>query len=70
MAAIPTDTVYGLAARPDQPDAIEEIYRLKGGPASLALPVLAATLDDVLRLLGEMSPTAVSLAAPRSGRVR
>ena len=62
VAAIPTDTVYGLAARPDHPEAIEAIFRLKARPDSLALPVLAATLDDVLRLLGEMSPTAVTLA--------
>jgi tRNA threonylcarbamoyl adenosine modification protein (Sua5/YciO/YrdC/YwlC family) len=62
VAAIPTDTVYGLAARPDAPQAVEAIYRLKGRPASLALPVLAATLDDVLRLLEQMPPAAVTLA--------
>jgi len=62
VAAIPTDTVYGLAARPDQPRAVEAVYRLKGRPSALALPVLAATLDDVLGLLGQLPPVAVVLA--------
>jgi tRNA threonylcarbamoyl adenosine modification protein (Sua5/YciO/YrdC/YwlC family) len=62
VAAIPTDTVYGLAAAPSSARAVEAIYRLKGRPSSLALPVLAATLDDVLALLGQLPPVAVTLA--------
>ena len=62
VLAIPTDTVYGLGARPDQSDAVEMIYALKGRPAGLALPLLAADFDDVLSLLGELPPKAVVLA--------
>jgi tRNA threonylcarbamoyl adenosine modification protein (Sua5/YciO/YrdC/YwlC family) len=62
VVALPTDTVYGLAARPDQARGIEAIYRLKGRPASLALPILAATLDDVLGLVGRLPSVAVTLA--------
>jgi len=62
VAAIPTDTVYGLAARPDRPLAVEMIYSLKGRPPGLALPLLAADLDDVLSLLGQLPPPAVLLA--------
>ncbi len=50
---MPTDTVYGLAARPDRPSALTAIFDLKGRPANKPLPVLAATVDD---LQGVVSP--------------
>lgn len=62
VAVIPTDTVYGLAAVPSDHEAIDAIYRLKGRPAEMPLPVLAADLDDVLSLLGQLPPAAVTLA--------
>jgi L-threonylcarbamoyladenylate synthase len=40
VVGIPTDTVYGLAARIDRHDAMAAIFRAKGRPAGLALPVL------------------------------
>lgn len=42
VVAVPTDTVFGLAARVDRPDAVHEIFALKGRPARLALPVIVA----------------------------
>jgi tRNA threonylcarbamoyl adenosine modification protein (Sua5/YciO/YrdC/YwlC family) len=62
VAVIPTDTVYGLAAVPTDAEAVDAIYRLKGRPAEMPLPVLAADLDDVLSLLGHLPPPAVTLA--------
>lgn len=62
VAVIPTDTVYGLAGVPSNPEAIDAIYRLKGRPAEMPLPVLAADVDDVLSLLGHLPPKAVMLA--------
>ena len=62
VAIIPTDTVYGLAAVLDQPSGIEAIYALKGRPGQMPLPVLAADLDAVLSLLGQLPPAAVVLA--------
>ncbi len=50
VVAIPTDTVYGLAAALDRPDAIARLYRLKNRPQEKAIPVLladAAALDQV-----------------------
>lgn len=47
VIAIPTDTVYGLAASLEHPEAIEEIYAIKGRDAGKALPVL---LDDPERI--------------------
>lgn len=50
VVAIPTDTVYGLAAALDRPDAIARLYRLKNRPHEKAIPVLladTAALDQV-----------------------
>ncbi|MEB3236464.1 MAG: L-threonylcarbamoyladenylate synthase [Candidatus Sericytochromatia bacterium] len=34
VVALPTETVYGLAASADHPDAVERVFALKGRPAS------------------------------------
>ena len=50
VVAIPTDTVYGLAARLDRPDALAALFDLKGRPSGLALPVLIGRwgqLDEI-----------------------
>lgn len=55
VIALPTDTVYGLAASLDYPEAIAAIYRIKGRPESKPLPVLLAdpaALDRVAVLDG------------------
>jgi L-threonylcarbamoyladenylate synthase len=44
---IPTDTVFGLAARLYDDVALERIYRLKGREQSKQIPVLVASLEDV-----------------------
>ncbi len=46
VVAIPTDTVYGLAASLDQPAAVARIFGLKSRPPTTALPVL---VDDPAR---------------------
>lgn len=53
VVAIPTDTVFGLAARPDRAKAVDKIYRLKGRPRDKPLAMLFAdfeSLEDFLRL--------------------
>jgi L-threonylcarbamoyladenylate synthase len=50
VVAIPTDTVYGLAAAIDRPDAVDRLYKLKSRPHEKAIPVLLANeaaLDQV-----------------------
>lgn len=47
LAVIPTDTVYGLAAHLDHPDAIGSIFRVKGRAPEKPLPVLGATVDQL-----------------------
>ena len=50
MAVIPTDTVYGLAAKLDDPSAIGRIFDLKGRPRSKPLPVLVPSIVTATRL--------------------
>ena len=58
---IPTDTVYGIAALPENPAAVQWVFELKRRPDHRALPVLAANaraLNDVV----EIGPGARTLA--------
>ena len=43
VVAIPTDTVYGLAAAFDDEEAVDRVFRIKSRPSGLAIPLL---LDD------------------------
>jgi L-threonylcarbamoyladenylate synthase len=62
VVAIPTDTVYGLAAAIDRPDAIDRLYAIKGRPAEKAIPVLIADVKGVDRLTPDFSAKAAQLA--------
>ena len=62
VAVVPTDTVYGLAARPVEVAAVRTIYRLKGRPEGMHLPVLAASVDQVRALGVAFTPGAEALA--------
>ena len=50
LVAVPTETVYGLAARADQAEAVAAIYRAKGRPDFNPLIVHVASLDMARRL--------------------
>ena len=50
---VPTDTVYGLAAHPECPEAIDRLFALKGRDRSKALAVLVADRADALDLVDE-----------------
>ncbi len=67
VVAIPTETVYGLAADATNPAAVRRIFELKGRPAGHPLIVhLAdvAQLDDWARDVPPSARTLVSLAWP------
>lgn len=51
VVAIPTDTVYGIAASLAHPAAIERIYEIKGRPESQPLPVLVSSIDALSHLV-------------------
>jgi L-threonylcarbamoyladenylate synthase len=63
VIVVPTDTVYGLAARPDDETAVAAVYRAKGRPEGMHLPVLAGSLDQVRALGVEFGDAAARLAA-------
>jgi len=62
VAVVPTDTVYGVAARPADPDAVQAVYRMKGRPDGMHLPVLAASVAQVRALGVAFTPGAEALA--------
>lgn len=47
VVAIPTETVYGLAARIDRPDALEKVFTLKNRPKENPLIVHLASDQDL-----------------------
>jgi len=50
IIGIPTDTVYGLAADPFHTGAADRLFRLKGRPRHVDLPVLVANEEQALSL--------------------
>ena len=50
LVAVPTETVYGLAARADRDEAVAAIYRAKGRPSFNPLIVHVADLGSAERL--------------------
>lgn len=50
VLAIPTDTLYGLAADALNPDALDRVYAAKGRPADMPLPVLVAGWEQTLQV--------------------
>lgn len=62
VVAVPTDTVYGLAVDPTQPDAVDLLFRLKGRPADVPLAILVAGPEQVDMVAGRMEAAAEALA--------
>jgi L-threonylcarbamoyladenylate synthase len=76
LIVFPTDTVYGIAARPDDAAATDRLFDAKQRPRDLTLPVLVsnagqareiARFDDrAARLAQELWPGALTLVLPRT----
>jgi L-threonylcarbamoyladenylate synthase len=62
VVAIPTDTLYGLAADPFREDAVARIFEAKARPAERAVPLIAADTEQVVARLGALSAVARRLA--------
>jgi L-threonylcarbamoyladenylate synthase len=62
VAAMPTDTLYGLAANPYDAASVGRVFHLKGRSAAQALPLVAADLLQVRTWFGELPPIAARLA--------
>jgi tRNA threonylcarbamoyl adenosine modification protein (Sua5/YciO/YrdC/YwlC family) len=62
IIAVPTETVYGLAASALIPEAVESLYRLKGRAPDKPLAYAVKSFEAALDYVPEMSPVARRLA--------
>ena len=62
VVAIPTETVYGLAARADLAESVLKIFRAKGRPANDPLIVHIADVGELDGVASEVPPGAKALA--------
>lgn len=62
LVVLPTDTVYGIGTRPDDPEATDRLFDAKGRPRDLELPVLVAGVTSA-REIAELDERAEALAA-------
>jgi L-threonylcarbamoyladenylate synthase len=63
VVAMPTDTLYGLAADPFSSAAIARVFAIKGRSAERAMPLVAADVDQVISQIGPLSEVARRLAS-------
>jgi L-threonylcarbamoyladenylate synthase len=62
VVAVPTDTVYGLAAHPGHEEAMDQLYALKGRPREKAIALLVADADAFDRMAADVPGSARALA--------
>jgi L-threonylcarbamoyladenylate synthase len=62
VVAIPTDTLYGLAASAVDPEAVARVFEIKGRPGGMAMPVLLADPQDLDTFATDVSEVARKLA--------
>ena len=75
LIVFPTDTVYGIGTRPDDPAATARVFEAKRRPRDLELPVLVATVraargvavfdERAERLVAALWPGPLTLVLPR-----
>ena len=58
IIVLPTDTIYGVAARAFDPDAVAKIYAAKNRPPHKAIPVFVASVADIPRVCREIPAAA------------
>jgi L-threonylcarbamoyladenylate synthase len=58
LVALPTETVYGLAADPRQPEALRNVFRVKGRPADHPLILHVESVDRVYTYASSVSSLA------------
>ncbi|MFL5791745.1 MAG: L-threonylcarbamoyladenylate synthase [Actinomycetota bacterium] len=78
LIVFPTDTVYGIAAAPDDAAATARVFEAKRRPAELTLPILVGSIADARavgvlddraeRLASALWPGPLTLVVPRTPR--
>jgi L-threonylcarbamoyladenylate synthase len=75
LIVFPTDTVYGIATRPDDPSATARLFKTKHRPRERSLPILVANVevartlarfDDRADRLCGLWPGAMTMVLPRT----
>ena len=56
VVAIPTDTVYGIAASLSHPEALRRVFAIKHRDQSKPLPILVSSTDALARLIPDIDP--------------
>jgi L-threonylcarbamoyladenylate synthase len=62
VAAVPTDTLYGLAADAFSAEAVARVFAIKGREDTRALPLVAGSAGQVEHFFGTLPPMAARLA--------
>lgn len=79
LVIFPTDTVYGLAARPDDAAATHRLFTAKRRSDHLPVPILAGSLgeahhlaefDERAELLAAAWPGPITMVLPRAAKAR
>ena len=63
IVAFPTDTVYGVGAHAYLPEAVEQLYIVKGRPGVKAIPLLLSGLAALPEVAADIPDQAYALAA-------
>lgn len=58
LVAFPTDTVYGLGACANLPQAVERVYAVKERPKNMPLPLLLADKSQITKIADSVPPIA------------
>ncbi|CAG0878671.1 unnamed protein product [Darwinula stevensoni] len=78
VIALPTDTIYGIAALAQDPDAVQKIYKIKSRQTCKPLAICVADIDDIFHwgqvtvsreLLERLLPGPVTLVFRRSSKL-
>ena len=62
LAVLPTDTVYGIAAAADLPDACQRLYQLKQRSLDQPTAVMLGSLEGLMRVLPELTGRAEAIS--------
>jgi L-threonylcarbamoyladenylate synthase len=62
VVAFPTDTVYGVGVAATRPDRLPALFELKRRPVDRRIPMLVASLDQVIAAGAEVDDRARTLA--------
>jgi L-threonylcarbamoyladenylate synthase len=62
LVVIPTDTVYGLACSPHEPEAVRALSELKRRPPEQPIAIVATSIEELVTALPELRGRAAAIA--------